>query len=187
MNIFALHESPEVSAEMACDKHVVKMILESAQLLCTAHRVLDGTEYTDLTKNGRKIKRWRLDDEVKENLLYKAGWLKHPSTVWLMQSAFNYNWLYRHMMALNEEFKKRYKGVDHLAITKLGSVLRNPPVNIALNKKPTLPTPAMPDECKVDGDVIQSYRNYYIMKKQSFATWKAPSKMPEWYANALGV
>ena len=50
MNIFALHESPEVSAEMACDKHVVKMILESAQLLCT-HRVLDGTEYTDLTKN----------------------------------------------------------------------------------------------------------------------------------------
>ena len=90
------------------------------------------------------------------------------------------------MMALNEEFKKRYKGVDHLAITKLGRVLRNPPINIPLNKKPTLPTPAMPDECKVDGDVIQSYRNYYIMKKQSFATWKAPSKMPEWYAEALG-
>ena len=101
MNIFALHESPEVSAEMACDKHVVKMILESAQLLCTVHRVLDGTEYTDLTKNGRKIKRWRLDNDIKENLLYKAGWLKHPSTVWLMQSAYNYNWLSRHMMALN--------------------------------------------------------------------------------------
>ena len=129
MNIFALHESPEVSAEMACDKHVVKMIFESAQLLCTVHRVLDGTEYTDLTKNGRKIKRWRLDNDIKENLLYKAGRLKHPSTVWLMQSAYNYNWLYRHMMALNEEFKKRYKGVDHLAITKLGNVLRNPPVN----------------------------------------------------------
>ena len=187
MNIFALHESPEVSAEMACDKHVVKMILESAQLLCTAHRVLDGVEYTDLTKNGRKIKRWRLDDDVKENLLYKAGWLKHPSTVWLMQSAYNYNWLYRHMMALNEEFKRRYKGVDHLAIAKLGRVLRNPPVNIALNKKPTLPTPAMPDECKVDGDVVASYRKYYIMKKQSFATWKAPSKMPEWYAESIGV
>ena len=103
-----------------------------------------------------------------------------------MQSAFNYNWLYRHMMALNEEFKKRYKGIDHLAITKLGRVLRNPPVNIALNKKPTLPTPAMPDECKVDGDVVASYRKYYIMKKQRFATWKAPSKMPDWYANALG-
>ena len=72
MNIFALHESPEVSAEMACDKHVVKMILESAQLLCTVHRVLDGTEYNDLTKNGRKIKRWRLDNDIKENLLYKA-------------------------------------------------------------------------------------------------------------------
>ena len=186
MNIFALHESPEVSAEMACDKHVVKMILESAQLLCTVHRVLDGTEYTDLTKNGRKIKRWRLDNDIKENLLYKAGWLKHPSTVWLMQSAYNYNWLYRHMMALNEEFKKRYKGVDHLAIAKLSRVLRNPPKNIPLNKQGTLPTPAMPDECKVPGDVVASYRKYYIMKKQRFATWKAPSKMPDWYAEALG-
>ena len=47
MNIFALDKSPEVSAQMSCDKHVVKMILESAQLLCTVHRVVDGTEYTD--------------------------------------------------------------------------------------------------------------------------------------------
>ena len=186
MNVFYLHPEPKTSATLHCDKHVVKMIIEYAQQLCTAHRVLDGIEYYDQSKNGRKIKRWRLDDEVKENLLYKAGWLKHPSTVWLMQSAFNYNWLYRHMMALNEEFKKRYKGVDHLAITKLGRVLRNPPVNIALNKKPTLPTPAMPDECKVPGDVVGSYRKYYIMKKRDFATWKEPAKVPEWYSQAVG-
>ena len=58
MNVFYLHKDPKVAAEMSCDKHVVKMILESAQLLSTAHRVLDGSEYYDKTKYGRKIKRW---------------------------------------------------------------------------------------------------------------------------------
>ena len=187
MNIFALDECPVKSAEMACDKHCVKMILESAQLLCSVHRVLDGTEYYDKTANGRKIKRWRHPDSKLEKVLYKAGWIKHPSTIWLMESAFNYNWLYRHMMALNEEFKKRYSGKDHLAITKLKDALRNPPKNAPLNKKPTLPTPAMPEECKVPGDTVKSYRNYYVMKKQRFATWKAPAKMPDWYSKAIIV
>ena len=187
MNIFYLHENPQICAQMHIDKHCVKMILESAQLLCSVHRVLDGTEYYDKTANGRKIKRWRHPDPKLEKVLYKAGWIKHPSTMWLMESAFNYNWLYRHMMALNEEFKKRYSGKDHLAITKLKDALRNPPKNAPLNKKPTLPTPAMPEECKVPGDTVKSYRNYYVMKKQRFATWKSPSKMPDWYAKAIIV
>ena len=42
MNIFYLHEDPQVSAKMHCDKHVVKMIIEYAQMLSTAHRMLDG-------------------------------------------------------------------------------------------------------------------------------------------------
>jgi hypothetical protein len=42
MNIFYLDKDPIKAAEYSCDKHVVKMILESAQMLCTAHRVLDG-------------------------------------------------------------------------------------------------------------------------------------------------
>ena len=72
MNIFELHENPNVCAEMHCDKHIVKMPIEYAQLLSTAHRVLDGTEYIGETKTGRKAKRWRLDDE-RENHLYKAS------------------------------------------------------------------------------------------------------------------
>jgi hypothetical protein len=44
----------------------------------------------------------------------------------------------------------------------------------------------MPDECKVPGDVVGSYRKYYIMKKRDFATWKEPSKVPEWYSQAIG-
>ena len=52
------------------------------QLLCSVHRVLDGTEYYDKTANGRKIKRWRHPDPKLEKVLYKAGWIKHPSTIW---------------------------------------------------------------------------------------------------------
>ena len=62
MNIFALDPSPIVSAQMMCDKHVVKMIVETAQLLSTAHRMIDGIMYVEKTANGRSIKRWRLPD-----------------------------------------------------------------------------------------------------------------------------
>ena len=56
MNIFNLHEDTKKSAQMHCDKHVVKMIIEYAQLMSTAHRILDGVEYEDKTKNGRRIR-----------------------------------------------------------------------------------------------------------------------------------
>ena len=182
MNIFYLDKDPVVAAQMSCDKHVVKMILESAQMLCTVKRVLDGTEYTDLTKNGRKIKRWRLNNSNEEAIIYKAGWLKHPSTQWVMKSAYNYIWLYKHMMALNDEYKLRYNHTkDHMCVQKLGELLKTPPDNAPLNKIGTLPTPAMPDECKVPGDVVASYRKYYIMKKNRFATWKIPSRKPNWF------
>ena len=85
MNIFYVDKDPKTAAKMMCDKHIIKMILESAQMLCTAKRVLDGTEYFDLTKNGRKIKRWRLDNPNEEAIVYKAGWLGHPSTQWVIK------------------------------------------------------------------------------------------------------
>ena len=94
MNVFYVDKHPVKAAEQMCDKHIVKMILESAQLLCTCHRVQDGTEYYDKTKNGRKIKRWTHPNPNLEPLLYKAGWVKHPSTIWLFESAYNYIWLY---------------------------------------------------------------------------------------------
>tara|TARA_Y100000992_G_scaffold158474_1_gene106073 strand:+ start:40 stop:633 length:594 start_codon:yes stop_codon:yes gene_type:complete len=185
VNIFYLHKDPIVSAEMSCDKHVVKMILESAQLLCTCHRVQDGTEYYGKTANGRKIKRWKHPNPNLEPILYKAGWVKHPSTIWLFESAYNYMWLYKHMMALNDEYKKRYNHTkDHVAIQKLGQILSSPPKNALINKIATDPQPAMPDECKVPGDSIASYRKYYIMKKARFATWKNRVP-PKWFSEGL--
>ena len=52
MNIFVVDEHPIAAANQMIDKHVVKMILESGQMLSTAHRVLDGEEWTDYSKNG---------------------------------------------------------------------------------------------------------------------------------------
>ena len=186
MNIFYLDKDPVKAAEMSCDKHVIKMILESAQMLCSAKRRLDGVEYYAKTKNGRKIKRYRLENPNEEAVIYKAGWLNHPSTQWVMKSAYNYRWLYNHMMALNEEYKKRYnKNVDHVSIQKLKDLLKEPPKNANLNAIGTDATPAMPDECIVPGDSVASYRKYYIMKKNRFATWKQPAVVPQWYADGL--
>ena len=186
MNIFYVDKDPVKAAEMMCDKHIIKMILESAQMLCSAKRVLDGKEYFDTTKNGRKIKRWRLDNANEEATIYKAGWLGHPSTQWVMKSAYNYIWLYKHMMAMNDEYKSRYNHTkDHLAVQKLGELLRQPPKNINIKALATDATPAMPDECIVPGDSVASYRKYYIMKKVRFATWKAPSKMPQWFKEGV--
>ena len=187
MNIFYLDKCPVKSAEMSCDKHVVKMILESAQLLCTVHRVSDGTEYYDKTANGRRIKRWKHPNSNYEKTLYKAGWLKHPSTEWLFESVFNYDWLYQHMMALNEEYKKRYNHTeDHIAIQKLGDILKLPPLKFKnVFKAPTDIKPAMPDYCKGKGDAVASYRKYYIMEKRRFATWKTPATTPTWYLEGI--
>ena len=187
MNIFYVDKNPETAAKMMCDKHIIKMILESAQMLCTAKRVLDGTEYVDRTKNGRKITRWRLENPNEEATIYKAGWLGHPSTQWVMKSAYNYIWLYKHMMALNEEYKLRWqKDKDHVSITKLGKLLSVPPINARIDVIGTDATPAMPDHCKVPGDSVASYRKYYIIEKRRFAKWEKPNAvMPDWYAQGI--
>jgi len=186
MNIFYLDKDPIKAAQMSCDKHCVKMIVESAQMLSTAHRMIDGKEYTDLTKSGRRIKRWKHPNANLEKTLYKACHTGHPSTVWVMQSAYNYHWLYKHMMALNTEFKMRYGHIlDHKTVQLLEGALMYPPKNISLNTIATDPPPAMPDYCKIPGDSVASYRKYYIFEKQRFATWKSPSTVPAWYIDGV--
>ena len=117
MNIFYLNHNPKTCAEMHNDSHCSKMIIEYAQLMSTAHRVLDGTEYYDRTKNGRRIKRWRLDDDVMETTLYKASHINHPSGIWTRKSKQNYRWLYDMWTELNTEYMWRYeKNVTHEGI-----------------------------------------------------------------------
>ena len=94
------------------------MIVESAQMLSTAHRMLDGTETRRPSSTGKTMsKYWELDDN-REDVLYKAVHIGHPCTVWTMQSDENYNWHY----SLFNELCKEYTHRDnkfHTSQTKL--------------------------------------------------------------------
>lgn len=181
VNIFYLNSSPETCAKEHCDKHAIKMILEYCQILSTAHRVLDGRSYTDKTTNGRSIQRYSLTDERLENNLYKATHINHPSNIWVRKSSQHYEWLYELLYHTCREYTRRYNKVHKSESLLL--YLFNVPENLK-NNGWIDPPPAMPDEYKVDGDVIQSYKNYYIGAKNSFATWKSPSVVPNWFVVA---
>lgn len=175
MNIFYLDENTTTCAKFHNDKHVVKMILEYAQLLSTAHRVLDGEEYVD-DSSGRKMKRWKLNEPEMENSLYKATHINHPSAVWARESNNNYNWLYCLWHDLMAEYTYRYGRVH--ACDKLRGVLARTPKNIPVSYL-TQPTPAMPDEYKVQNDSLTSYRNYYRHGKAHLNSWKN-RPIPAW-------
>ena len=157
MNIFYLDHNTVECAKMHVDKHCVKMILEYAQLLSTAHHILD--DESELSKQ-----------------LYKQTHKNHPSAVWVRQSDSNYKWLYTLLTDLCDEYTHRYNKVH--ATTRLLQHLKNVPENIA--QQPfTEPTPAMPDEYKIAGDSIRSYRAYYNGDKHRMFAWKNRSA-PEW-------
>jgi hypothetical protein len=170
MNIFYLHQDTKICAQMHVDKHCVKMILETAQLLSTAHRVLDGNEVETQSESGRKKKVWLLDDN-RNDILYSATHINHPSAIWCRHSIQNYSWLYSLLVSLCEEYTYRYGKVhkcESIGLVKTLSVLPN-----NLHVKPfTEPTPAMPEEYKVPGDSIKSYHNYYNGEKQRMFAWK---------------
>ena len=159
MNIFYLDRDPVVAAQMMCDKHVVKMILESAQMLSTAHRVIDGDYRAD--RGG----------------FYKMAHKNHPSTKWVRASKKNYEWLWLHFDALLKEYTHRYG--KHHATERLRNILFMPPLNIDIEAPFTDPPQCMPDYCKSD-DTVSAYQTYYIVEKADFATWKKREK-PGWY------
>lgn len=143
MNIFYLSHDPVKAAQVQYNKHVVKMILETAQLLCTAHHEL-----------GSSIE-----------IPYKATHKNHPSAIWVRSSAEAYMWAYEHMMALGTEYTKRYNK-EHLTIAKCRDVLYTLPNNIS-DKPFVQPPQCMPDEYKVEGDSVTAYWNYYENEKHT--------------------
>jgi hypothetical protein len=175
MNIFYLHADPALCAQQHVNKHVVKMVLEYAQLLSTAHRLLDGVETFNATASGRFIKRWQLPDE-RDGLLYSATHSQHPSALWTRASRENYQWLHRLFVCLLNEYTFRYDKIH--ATARLITPLQTPP-NHSQSHGFTEPTPAMPDEYKVAGDVVQSYRNYYQGSKSHLFAWKNRTA-PDW-------
>jgi hypothetical protein len=171
MNVFFLDKNPNTNAKYHVDKHCVKMILEYAQLLSTAHRYLDGKQIIETSVIGRKHKRWVLDNEL-DNVLYKATHINHPSSVWARSSLSNYMWLSHMLVELCKEYTYRYGKIHKCEQTGLvDTLLNNVPTNIP-NKPFTEPTPAMPDIYKVAGNSIQSYHNYYNGDKRRMFKWR---------------
>ena len=168
MNIFYLDKDFDVSARLHCDKHVVKMIVEYAQLLSTAHRVLDGVMYID-NRSGRKIKRWKHPEPDFEANLYKASFINHPSAVWARESAWNYYWLEGLWIHLCREYTYRYDK-DHATYIKLAKYFQFAPYNLLFDKGATAVPQCMPDDVKANDSVV-AYQNYYIKYKKDFARW----------------
>ena len=177
MNIFYVDSDPEVAARNMVDKHVVKMILETAQLLSTAHRVIDGEEYVGQSQSGRKAKRWRLSGNV-DAIMYAATHINHPSAVWVRENSANYDWLYDHLLALGREYTHRY-GRTHLTIDKLKDILEDAPENIEQSNVMTKMPSCMDKQYIVSLDPITNYRNYYNYGKTDLLRW-SNRPPPQW-------
>ena len=177
MNIFFLDNDIKKCAQYHCDKHVVKMILETAQLLSTAHRILDGTETVAVSDTGRKKKKWILPNAL-ENYIYSATHINHPSAIWCRKTDKNYCWLHQLLLALCKEYTYRYGKIHKCQATGLVASLAKLPKNIPIGEF-TPPTPAMPDEYKVSNDVLKSYHNYYNGAKVRMFAWKK-RQPPNW-------
>jgi hypothetical protein len=146
MNVFYLDRDPRVAAKLHCDKHVVKMILETAQVLSAVHH------------------------RFKSPAPYKETHKNHPSTLWAGASDGNYYWLQRLGIELCSEYTRRY-GKVHKTEAYITGDLRCAPAGITVGKFEE-PPQCMPEECKVPGDPVEAYKNYYRMHKAYMAKWK---------------
>lgn len=189
MNLFILDLDPVSAAQQQCDKHVPKMIVESAQMLSTAHRMLDGQETRRPSKSGKTMVRYYdlylgADDLEAELLYYKAVHHKHPCTQWTMRSDSNYRWHHDHFCALCDEYTYRYGKVhktDRLLRGPLWALPRNiktgplTPFELAMKSNP---------ECIALGDPVEAYQAFYQTKQHRFKMVWTKRDVPEWFKYA---
>ncbi|KPJ67992.1 MAG: hypothetical protein AMJ43_00820 [Coxiella sp. DG_40] len=153
MNIFVLDKNIKKCARYHCDKHVVKMILEYAQILCTI-----------CNQHGLKTP-------------YKSTHIKHPCVKWAGESLQNWLWLKELTVALNGEYKYRYDTQRNHEAYRVVTLLKTPVLpNIGLTEF----AQAMPQKYKVKNNAVLAYRKFYVGMKKSFATWKK-RRVPKWY------
>lgn len=174
MNIFILDRDPVKAAKMQCDAHVVKMVLETAQMLSTAARELA----------------WDKDQELLDGVnIYKKAYVNHPCTVWARTSQENASWLCRHGLALAEEYTKRF-GKQH----KSKKVIASAWIYLLFVKQAkefpkqglTDFAQAMPDEYKND-NAVKAYRDYYLYEKTKLSkfSYSKLDNMPIWLNHAM--
>jgi len=160
VNIFLLSRDVQECAESHCDKHVVKMILEYAQLLSTAHHVISP----NLVPSG----------------IYKKTHVNHPSAIWTRSNIGSYMFVLDLAKSLLAEYTYRYSKVHKSS--EVIQTLRQLPIGIQSGSVDFDSFPqCMPDECKVPGKPVAAYRNYYVRHKHQIANWKLIHRQPNWY------
>jgi len=159
MNRFVLSTDPVEAARFHNDKHVVKMILEEAQMLSTAHHLLNET----------------MSEQVSQSI-YRPTHKNHPCSVWIRESRSNYNWAYTLFQELCKEYTFRY-GKMHKSWS-LSSFLKDAPLSLPEKGLTTFPQ-AMPDYCKRTS-AVDAYQAYYLMEKSSIAKW-TNRPVPDWW------
>jgi len=182
MNIFILDKDPVKAAQLQCNKHICKMVTESAQMLSTAHRILDGYVEKGPSKSGKRtVDHWIHPDPKLDAILYKAVHVKHPCTQWTMVSNNNYTWHWIHFVALCEEYKYRY-GKTHSSETLLKDALKELPRNIPVGYLTQQPLAMKSNpECMHPNDVVKSYRDFYQTKQERFKMVWTKRPIPEWF------
>ena len=171
MNIFFIDKCPVMSAIQLCDKHVVKMVLETAQMCSTA------------------IHEWCLGDEPILNNIYKSAYKNHPMTVWVRENDANMLWAVLHGLSIGREYKYRY-GKDHKSTAILENISQymfhdNFDEDYTLHTEPPQCMPEMYKRL----DYVEAYRAYYIDAKSHILTW-TKRKRPEWafpYLTRMGL
>jgi len=156
MNIFALHHDPVICARYHNNKHVVKMVLEYAQILSTVHH-LTGSDF-DVYK------------------VYKPTHKGHPCVLWAKETDSNYIWLSHLALALAKEYTYRYNGREHASEKVIRYCLHHPPE--LPDGELTQFATAMPQKYVIPGNPIASYRNYYLNDKAPFNHYKDRSVPP---------
>lgn len=164
MNIFVLDECPIQSAQMQCDKHVVKMPLETAQMLCSVWH------------------RYGLGDKVP----YREAHKNHPCTLWAGDSAENYEWLWQHGMELCFEYTRRYNKIHKCQQVIMDLDKLHATMFYYCDTNGTPHPQCMPDEYKcnylrIHNNAVRAYRCYYVNDKKDIAKWEKSRPMPMWY------
>jgi len=166
MNIFVLDENPKTAAQYMCDKHVVKMIVESAQLLSMAYPLGRlAREDCPKTKMGNCRK-------------YSMSQLHHPCSKWVVKSLSNWKWLLKHAKELCKEYTQRY-GKRHFSERFINWCSENTPL---LNNCELTPFAQAMPETYFMKDAVDAYRLYYIYDKSKFAKWERGREAPSWWS-----
>ena len=205
MNIFALDQNPFEAARFHCDRHVVKMIVEYAQLMSSAHRYHDGTRTRVDLPDGKSKTVLLLPGEtvsvipqqtgsgsfklhgripyrvvINNPVCYNATHINHPSAVWARATDANYHWLYHLFLGCLREYEKRYERQHGTA--RISEFLSMAPKHITRSQMTPFAL-AMPEEYKHE-DPVEAYRRFYVGAKARFAKWKN-TPVPDWFKHRL--